>query len=579
MANTATVSGTFKNPDNSAAANASVVFTPIGAPFISGTDIIALSPITATLNGSGELSQVLVEGQYRVTFGTTSFLIDVPSSGTPDIKDIVSEITTATASSALATLRNSGALGSIMTDGYGMQWSPRGDVNRPALRVAAVAGTGAGSGDTNAVAVANVINTMDPQFILLAGNYNPGGAAGTIATLLETHYSNWLSGLASTFRIYPAVADADNNADDWSAHKNYFDLPGSETYYKKTFGDGINESLVDLFVINSSANETDGNTNNSTQAQWLQTQLAASTAIHKIVMFFDAPAASKAAYANTQMATWDLAGWGADMVICGGPNFYERFSIGGIPYFIVGTGGLTLDTLTYPVTNSQYQKAEFGSLMLDITEHSIKTFFVETDGAVSDSKEWAASNRPNFYGSPRLGDGLKISGYDIVPDFGGGPRIPHQFLDQTPDGALTNGAVLYAPTIGDLPDMVQYPELRRCIFWVGDDPPAFYCWNPQSKTYVSTLTVIPTVALVTPANAKCAAPSITPNGGRAEGFSLTDNEGTATLYYSVNNGLFTTVNAGDDVIFTKVDAYPRYVKAFARKAGTVDSDIVTETFT
>ena len=99
---------------------------------------------------------------------------------------------------------------------------------------------------------------------------------------------------------------------------NYFTgLPGNGRYYTFTQGP------VQFFALDSDGNEPDGNTSDSAQAQWLQAQLAASTATYKIVYDFDPPYSSSPGFESADLR-WPFQAWGATAVISGHAHNYER---------------------------------------------------------------------------------------------------------------------------------------------------------------------------------------------------------------------------------------------------------------
>src|SRR5205814_1728114 len=114
---------------------------------------------------------------------------------------------------------------------------------------------------------------------------------------------------------------------------NYFTLPGNERYY--TFSQGP----VQFFALDSDGNEADGTTSASTQALWLKAQLAASTAIYKVVYFYEAPYTSTNGFATLE-SRWPFQAWGATAVITGHVHNYERLlEDNNFPYFVDGLGG------------------------------------------------------------------------------------------------------------------------------------------------------------------------------------------------------------------------------------------------
>src|SRR6266478_3011233 len=120
--------------------------------------------------------------------------------------------------------------------------------------------------------VAKLVSSWNPDFVLTVGNNNyPSGAASTIDANIGQYYHSYISPYTGS---YGAGA---------TSYLNYFTLPNNERYYDFTVGN------IELFALDSSGAEPDGNTSTSTQGQWLQAQLAASTATWKLVYFQSPP--------------------------------------------------------------------------------------------------------------------------------------------------------------------------------------------------------------------------------------------------------------------------------------------------
>ena len=167
-----------------------------------------------------------------------------------------------------------------------------------------------GAGSTSAEAdVATLVQSWNPDFVLTVGNNNsPFGAAATIDANIGQYYRDLINPYvgqygagAATNQFWPSLGnqdwgDAYPNPDGAQAYLQYFTLPNNGRYYTFTQGP------VQLFALDSDPNEPDGSSSSSSlQAQWLQNQLAASTATWKIVYFNRAPYSSGAHYGST---TW-----------------------------------------------------------------------------------------------------------------------------------------------------------------------------------------------------------------------------------------------------------------------------------
>jgi len=172
-------------------------------------------------------------------------------------------------------------------------------------------------------------------------------------------------GQASINRFFPALGDHDysdggmtNNLP--TTYTDYFKLPGdgytsssnNERYYDFVSGP------VHFFILNSIDEpgwEPDGVNSSSVQAQWLQTQLGASTSICNVVVIPSPPYSSGIIHGSALHAQWPLAQWGVDVVFSGDEHNYERILRDGIVYFVNGLGGQWPYALGTPVEGSAFR--------------------------------------------------------------------------------------------------------------------------------------------------------------------------------------------------------------------------------
>src|SRR5262245_10651043 len=168
----------------------------------------------------------------------------------------------------------------------------------PAIRFGVIGDYGQAS--TPEADVANQVKSWNPDFIITVGdnNYNTGSAT-TIDANIGQYYHDFIGNYTGSYgagspsnRFFPSLGNH-----DWQTRSgtpalptpylNYFTLPGNERYY--TFSQGP----VQFFAIDSGDDsgsgsdgfEPDGFTSSSVQAMWLQNELAASTAVWKLVYF------------------------------------------------------------------------------------------------------------------------------------------------------------------------------------------------------------------------------------------------------------------------------------------------------
>ena len=203
-------------------------------------------------------------------------------------------------------------------------------------------------------------------------------------------YSGSYGAGAATNRFWPTMGDHDwgydPNGDQ--AYLSFFSgLPGSRRYYTVTQGP------VQLFIVDTYQSEPDGTTSISTQAQWLQSALASSTAPWKLV-FLSEPPYSSGPFGSIGGVEWPFQAWGASAVFSGHDHGYERLFENGIPYFVNGLGGnakfsfrdACLSDPSQCAAGSQVRyNADFGAMLVQATTTCINFQFINRGGALIDS--------------------------------------------------------------------------------------------------------------------------------------------------------------------------------------------------
>jgi hypothetical protein len=244
----------------------------------------------------------------------------------------------------------------------------------------------------NELAVANLVKGWNPDFIATVGDNNyEDGLASTIDANIGKYYHDYILNYHGSFgagsatrRFFPAIGNHEYGAQDdtpsrLSAYTNYFDLPGNERYYDYVQGP------VHFFVINSDGNEPDGNDVGSVQANWLQAGLAAATEPFKIV-YFHHPAYSSGSHGNNDWMQWPFQQWGATAVMSGHDHDYERLSVGGLTYFVDGTGGAELSPLvSIDPSVSKFQLAGvYGAMLVTVSGTAMTFEFYTADGTLQE---------------------------------------------------------------------------------------------------------------------------------------------------------------------------------------------------
>ncbi len=234
--------------------------------------------------------------------------------------------------------------------------------------------------------VAALVSGWQPDFILTTGDNNyPEGEAETIDENIGRYYQEFIFPYSGKYgagaevnRFFPTLGNHDWNTDQARAYFDYFELPGNERYYDFTWGP------VQFFALNSDSREPDGVGRSSTQAQWLQAQLAASTAPWKIV-YMHHPPFSSTSEEPVDWIRWPFQEWGADIVIAGHDHFYERLEVEGFPYLINGLGGGAIYNFgdLYPGSQVRYN-ADYGALLVAADERQVAFTFRARTGEVID---------------------------------------------------------------------------------------------------------------------------------------------------------------------------------------------------
>ncbi|HQZ23217.1 MAG TPA: metallophosphoesterase [Thermoflexales bacterium] len=189
--------------------------------------------------------------------------------------------------------------------------------------------------------VAALVKTWTPDFVVTTGdnNYDTGSAA-TIDANIGKHYHEFIApytggygaGSASGNRFWPATGNHDYySTPPLQPYLDYFTLPGNERYYD------VRKGAAHFFFLDTEDMVTNGAIT-TTQAVWLQNALALSSARWKIVVLHHPPYSS-GSHGNTPLMQWPFETWGATAIFAGHDHIYERFQIGGIPYFVDGLGG------------------------------------------------------------------------------------------------------------------------------------------------------------------------------------------------------------------------------------------------
>lgn len=245
-----------------------------------------------------------------------------------------------------------------------------------------------GNGSNDEAAVANMVKSLNPEFITTTGDNNyPDGAASTFDDHVGKYYSDYIypykgayGSTATTNKFFPSPGNHDWHTPGLAGYLDYFTLPGNERYYDFVSGP------VHFFMIDSDPAEPDSSKSTGAQATWLRTKMSASTAPFQFVFMHHAPFSSSTTHGSRPEIQWPFKDWGADAVLAGHDHTYERFSINGIPYFVNGAGGAGMYPIGAPIAGSQFTNDnQHGAMLVEATATQATFKFYNTAGAVMDS--------------------------------------------------------------------------------------------------------------------------------------------------------------------------------------------------
>ncbi|MFZ1518237.1 MAG: metallophosphoesterase [Ignavibacteriaceae bacterium] len=331
----------------------------------------------------------------------------------------------------------------------------------------------------NELAVANLVKSWNPDFIITLGDNNyPLGSDSTIDQNIGQYYHDYIYpykgiyGNGSNFnRFFPSLGNHDWYTDSARPYLNYFTLPGNERYYDFILGD------VHLFILDSDPNEPDGVSDTSIQAMWLKNALQVSQQKWNIVSVHHAPYSS-GPHGSTLYTQWPYKLWGADLVLSGHDHLYERLIVDSLTYLVNGLGGHSIYTFTDTLEESLFRYNEnYGALLIEADENNLSSKFYNINGTLidplivsSDNEKFKVEdfnliqNYPNpFNPSTRIKFSIPVAGkvwlkvYDIfgrevttlVNDFKSAGRYDIRFDASSNGFMLSSGVYFYRLQSGD----------------------------------------------------------------------------------------------------------------------------------
>jgi hypothetical protein len=268
-----------------------------------------------------------------------------------------------------------------------------------------------GSGDGAERAVANLVKSHRPKFVITTGDnyYLEAGGVGTgrYDESAGAYYGDWMSNIHSPGSRYPVATAAVNGFfpslgnHDYADAKDleedyltYFSLPGAgfaNTSGNERYYDFV-QGPIHFFALNSNEEEPDGTSSDSRQGRWLQQQLAASTSPWNIVYFHHAPYTSGTFHEPTRRMQWPFAEWGADAVISGHAHQYERIMRDNIVYFVNGLGGGEIHDFGVPMPGSAvHYNLGWGAQIVTVTDTALDFGFYDQSGWLVDTHRLSAA--------------------------------------------------------------------------------------------------------------------------------------------------------------------------------------------
>ncbi len=240
--------------------------------------------------------------------------------------------------------------------------------------------------------VRELVNSINPDKILILGDI--AYDKGTTESFTNGFYKTW--GDIKT-KFLPAPGNHEYGTKNAAGYFNYFGSQAGEGlagYYTTKIGDWS------IYSLNSNCPETNDCSVNSTQINWLKSQLQNDTNKCQLA-FWHHPQFSTSkhsvdpAQTNRLPSAWQLLqNSNAELVLNGHEHNYEKFaqqlldgtkSDDGIREFVVGTGGRSLYQQVRQNANSEYFYSGFGALELELYPSSYSWKFYNIDNKILDS--------------------------------------------------------------------------------------------------------------------------------------------------------------------------------------------------
>lgn len=245
-----------------------------------------------------------------------------------------------------------------------------------------------GSAGPNELAVANLVKSWNPDFIISLGDNNYDvGSDSTIDANIGQYYHEFIYPYKGNYgegslynKFFPSLGNHDWASQNAEPYLNYFDLPGNERYY-----DFI-EKDIHFFVLDSDPNEPDGTDENSIQAYWLRDALQNSSSQMWKVVYFHHPPYSSGPHGSTSYMRWPFKEWGANIVLSGHEHNYERLYADSLFFIVNGLGGKSIYSFLESIPESIIRYNDnYGAMFIESTNSEMKFKFINVNGFLIDS--------------------------------------------------------------------------------------------------------------------------------------------------------------------------------------------------
>lgn len=253
-----------------------------------------------------------------------------------------------------------------------------------------------GNGSPAEAAVADLVTSWDPDFIVTVGDNNYGDLATGWEENVGAFYGQYIlqdssSGNAryplqtgTIQRFFPAVGnhDTDGHGGSAAAMIDYFHDRAGGGIGRLPVGTGnIDPFGMYYDFVAGEAHfwivDSDHGASRAAQKEWLEQGLAASTSQWNLV-FVHHPPFSSALHGNSTYMQWPFQEWGADVVLSGHDHSYELLVVNDgvyhdFPFFVNGLGGRRLYEFTniLPWSVARYNEG-FGAQLLKISRNSLE---------------------------------------------------------------------------------------------------------------------------------------------------------------------------------------------------------------